>query len=58
MSAPTPSCSPTPELDTVKGLGRHFSWEAFLKADDAQGKLFPEVLEIDCMCFDGEPDDE
>lgn len=46
------------ELNTVKGLGRHFSWEAFLKADDAQGKLFPEVLEVDCMCFDGGDDDE
>jgi len=45
-------------LDTVKGLGRAFSWESFLKADNAQGKLFPEVLEIDCMCYDGESDDD
>jgi len=44
------------ELTTVKGLGRHFSWENFLKADDAQGKLFPEVLEVDCMCFEGSDD--
>jgi hypothetical protein len=44
------------ELDTVAGLGRSFSWEAFLKADEAQGKLFPEVIETSCLCWDGEED--
>lgn len=46
------------ELRTVQGLGRSFSWEALLKADAAQGRLFPEVIDQTCMCFDGEPDDE
>lgn len=45
------------DLDTVKGLGRAFSWETFLRADAAQGRLFPEVIETDCMCFDGEGDE-
>lgn len=42
------------DLDTVKGLGRAFSWEAFLSADERQGRLFPEVIDEPCMCFDGE----
>jgi hypothetical protein len=37
----------------VKGLGRHFSWEEFWKADEAQQNLFPEPPEIPCDCFDG-----
>ncbi len=45
------------ELDTVAGLGRSFSWEAFLKADEAQGKLFPEVVDTSCLCWDGDQDD-
>ena len=44
------------ELTSIKGLGRSFSWEAFLKADAAQGKLFPEVVDTSCLCWDG--DDE
>lgn len=40
--------------DTIQGLGRHFSWERFLK----QGDLFPELfqeqyLEEACGCYDG-----
>ena len=46
------------DLTSVKGLGRSFSWENFLKADAAQGRLFPEVIETSCLCWDGEPDDD
>ena len=42
------------ELTSVKGLGRRFSWEALISADERQGKLFPEADEIACMCFDGD----
>lgn len=38
----------------VLGLGRHWSWDALVKADEAQFKMFPEAQEIPCMCFDGE----
>jgi hypothetical protein len=37
----------------VLGLGRHWSWDALVKADEAQFKMFPEAPEIPCMCFDG-----
>ena len=43
---------------TVKGLGRHWSWEELGAADDAQFKMFPETVQIPCMCFDGDDDDE
>jgi 3'-phosphoadenosine 5'-phosphosulfate sulfotransferase (PAPS reductase)/FAD synthetase len=42
------------KLDTVKGLGRHWSWEELGRADEAQFKMFPETVEMPCMCFDGE----
>jgi hypothetical protein len=29
-------------LDVVKGLGRHWSWESLVKADNAQMRLFVE----------------
>lgn len=45
-----------PNLGTVRGLGRRWSWEDLVKADRAQGKLFPEAPEMACMCFDGEED--
>jgi hypothetical protein len=40
--------------DTIRGLGRHFSWADFLN----QGDLFPELfqeqyLEESCGCYDG-----
>ncbi len=38
----------------VKGLGRNWSWESLVAADEAQFKLFPEAPAIPCMCFDGE----
>lgn len=41
-------------LDTIKGLGRHWSWEEIGQADDAQFKMFPETTEMPCMCFDGD----
>lgn len=43
---------------SVKGLGRDWSWESVVAADEAQLKMFSEVLEIPCGCFDGEPDDD
>lgn len=45
------------ELSSVRGLGRSFSWEVFLKADAAQGRLFPEVVETACLCWDGDEDE-
>lgn len=43
---------------SVKGLGRDWSWESLVKADEAQLKLFSERIEVPCMCFDGGEDDE
>jgi len=40
------------KLTDVKGLGRRFSWEDYINADEAQGRLFPEVFEAPCMCVD------
>lgn len=45
-------------LDTVAGLGRSYSWGAFLRADEAQGRLFPETIEEPCMCFDGDSEED
>jgi len=36
---------------TIKGLGRHWSWEQFL-ADDQS--YFPETLDVPCDCHDGD----
>jgi hypothetical protein len=42
-------------LTSITGLGRGFSWEKLIKADEAQLDLFPESpFEIDCACYDGE----
>ncbi len=42
------------ELDSIKGLGRNFSWRALLEYDEAQIDAFPEsLIEIDCGCYDG-----
>lgn len=43
--------------ETVRGLGRRWSWEKFLLADAAQSKLFPDAQELPCACFDGEDND-
>lgn len=40
----------------VNGLGRHWSWEALIKADESQFKMFPEAPTMPCICFDGEED--
>jgi hypothetical protein len=45
-----------PTLGTVRGLGRNWSWEEIVKADDAQLKLFPEATDEACLCFDGDED--
>ena len=42
---------------TVVGLGRNYKWENLVKADKAQGKLFPESTQIPCDCMDGETED-
>ena len=39
---------------TVKGLGRHWSWQELVKADEAQFKMFNDPPAIPCMCFDGD----
>lgn len=41
-------------MTTIKGLGRHWSWEEIGRADDAQFKMFPETIEMPCFCADGE----
>jgi len=46
------------DLESIKGLGRSFSWEAYALADEAQGRLFPEVIETACICWDGDSDDD
>lgn len=47
-----------PNLGTVRGLGRHWSWEELGRADEAQFKMFPETVETPCVCFDGEGESE
>ena len=46
-----------PNLGSVKGLGRDWSWEQFAAADEAQMRLFDEVIDMPCGCFDGGDDD-
>lgn len=43
------------ELETVKGLGRHWAWADLVATDRAQMKLFDDLgtPEIDCGCYDG-----
>lgn len=43
------------DLTTVKGLGRHWSWEFLVKADADQMRLFSDAgtPEIACGCYDG-----
>lgn len=43
-------------LGTVKGLGRNYSWQSLVDADNAQMKLWPEAPPLACGCFDGEED--
>tara|TARA_R110000737_G_scaffold306051_2_gene313731 strand:+ start:695 stop:1471 length:777 start_codon:yes stop_codon:yes gene_type:complete len=46
--------SASPNLGTVRGLGRRFSWEALRNADLAQMRLFPDPTVSACGCYDGE----
>ena len=42
-------------LKTIKGLGRHWSWEAIAQADENQFKLFADnSTESPCGCWDGD----
>jgi hypothetical protein len=42
----------TGRLTQVKGLGRHWTWEAIAAADQAQAKLFDEPPQVPCECWD------
>lgn len=42
---------------SVKGLGRDWSWESLVAADEAQLRLFPERIETPCGCYDGEEEE-
>jgi hypothetical protein len=43
---------------TAKGLGRHWSWEALVKADAQQMKLFDDLPDmVPCGCYDGGSDE-
>lgn len=39
-----------PNLGTVKGLGRNYTWEELVAADERQMKLFPEAPDMPCIC--------
>jgi len=42
------------ELDSIKGLGRNYSWKELTEADDAQQSMFDESgIELICGCYDG-----
>lgn len=43
-----------PNLDSVKGLGRRWSWAELIRADREKLTLFRDPPEIDCVCYDGE----
>ena len=44
-----------PNLQTVRGLGRRWSWEELAAAGRVSLPLLPEnTLDASCMCFDGE----
>lgn len=50
-----------PNMETIRGLGRNWSWSSLIKADREQIKLMPDPPPIACECFDGDstsfPDD-
>lgn len=41
------------ELETIRGLGRNFSWEQLLDAESRQENMNLEPAEIACECYDG-----
>lgn len=43
-------------LQTVKGLGRHWKWEELVQISDQQASLFPEPPQMNCTCLDTEED--
>ena len=43
------------ETHTTAGLGRNWKWSDFLRQDNAQGKLWPEI-DAPCGCFDESED--
>lgn len=45
-----------PSLTTVKGLGRHWSWEQLVQISNQQMEMLPEAPQMACACFDGEDD--
>ena len=43
------------ELQTVKGLGRHWSWRELIQIQNpAQLAALPEAPQMACACFDSE----
>lgn len=46
-----------PNLKTVKGLGRHWSWESLVQISEMQMSLLPEAPQVSCTCFDSEDDE-
>lgn len=45
-----------PNLKTVKGLGRHWSWENLVQISNQQMELLLEAPQMACACFDSEED--
>lgn len=41
------------QLLTVKGLGRSYAWRDLIKANEEQMKMFCEVVDEVCNCYDG-----
>jgi hypothetical protein len=41
-----------PNLGSVKGLGRNWTWEQLVAADEAQLRLFSEPGDMPCLCED------
>lgn len=41
-------------MTTIKGLGRHWSWEEIGRADNQQFKMFVETVPMPCFCADGD----
>ena len=46
------------KLGSVRGLGRDWSWEDLVVADDQQFKLFSDTVATPCMCLDGDDGEE
>lgn len=44
-------------LEKIKGLGRHWSWEQLVAADTAAQDLFRDTVPMPCVCDDGQSDD-